>query len=117
MKIKPSDFKLFEDWVRDTIKRRFPARQGWKIGYKKTLTSGHEPDFVVYKRNERIVIDAKDKAELTRRDINQIVEDRGECNAQYGIIYIANDTYVSNSVRLYADDFKIKISRTRWRKK
>ena len=113
---KLSDFKRFEEWVGDTIIRRFPKRQRWKIKPKKTLASGHKPDYVVCKGNKRIVIDAKDKAELTHRDIDQIMEDRGEYKAR-AIIYIANDTYVSNPVQQRADEAGIEISRTRWRKK
>ncbi len=114
---KPSDFKRFELWVGDTIIRRFPKRQGWKIDPKKTLASGHKPDYVVCKGNKKIVIDAKDKAKLTPRDIRQIMEDRDECKAR-AIIYIANDTDVSNSVQQHADEAGIEISRARrWRKK
>lgn len=107
----PSDF---EGYIYPNIRRSFPPSRGWTIEPQK-LTSYGIPDYVVHKWHKRIVIDAKDKGQLTLSDINQLINYRAIYKAQRAIIYIANDTYVPPRVREYAKDWVVKIRRTRWR--
>jgi predicted type IV restriction endonuclease len=104
----------FELYVYRTIRQRFPQADGWEILEQPTLDSGVRPDFVVYSTDYVIVIDAKDKGALEPSDIDQLLEYAAELRAQSGIIYIANDTEVPETVADYAYAKVVEIRRTQW---
>jgi hypothetical protein len=75
-----------------------------------------KPDFVVGKRSVYAVIDAKDKAVLEPRDIDQILFYAEKTKAKEAIIYIANDTEVPQTVKDYAENYRVEIQRSKgWR--
>jgi hypothetical protein len=104
----------FELYVYRTIRARFPQCDSWEILEQPTLDSGVRPDFVVRRRAYTIVIDAKDKGTLQLSDIDQLLEYAAELKAQSGIIYIANDTEVPDTVAEYANAKIVEITRTQW---
>ena len=72
-------------------------------------------DFYVVRERERIVIDAKDKGKLAMSDIDQVDYYARELSATQRIIYIANDTDMSDSVKKEADRLAIQIIKTQYR--
>lgn len=104
----------FELYVYRTIRQRFPQYEGWEILEQPTLDSGARPDFVVYRNDYAIVIDAKDKGALEPSDIDQLLEYAAELRARSGIVYIANDTEVPETVAEYANAKAVEIRRTQW---
>jgi predicted type IV restriction endonuclease len=107
----------FELHVYRTIRRRFPQYEGWEIYEQPTLDSGGRPDFTLRGKSRTAVIDAKDKENLQPSDIDQIIEYSNELRAHWAIIYVANDTYVSDEVQQYADQERVEVARTQWRAK
>jgi hypothetical protein len=110
----------FELYIYNTIRKRYPAYEGWEINEQCPLLDGSKADFYVVQRNlngkvvDGILIDAKDKAELRMTDIDQMIHYIAECRAERGIIYIANDTLVSSTVQERADQADVEIRRTQW---
>jgi hypothetical protein len=111
-KISGTDFEIH---LKTTIRKNFPLQQGWNINEQLIIKDGYKPDFLVGKRKTYAVIDAKDKAILELRDIDQITNYQKKTKAKEAIIYIANDTEVPESVKCYADYDGVKIRRTLWR--
>jgi hypothetical protein len=108
----------FEFYIYKTIRNNFPLKEGWEILENEEIEVGRSlirPDFVVRKRNVYAVIDAKDKASLELRDIDQILFYAGKTKAKEAIIYIANDTEVPQNVKDYADSERVKIRKSLWR--
>jgi len=104
----------FEIYVHNTIRARFPENEGWEILEQPTLDSGARPDFVVYRTGYTIVIDANDKGALEPSDIDQLLDYTAERGARSGIIYIANDTEIPETVAEYAKAKEVEIRRTQW---
>ena len=111
-KISGTDFEIH---LYPTIRENFPLKQGWNIDEQPIIKGGYRPDFLVEKRKPYAVIDAKDKATLELRDIDQIKDYQKKTKAKEAIIYIANDTEAPESVKCYADYNGVKIRRTLWR--
>lgn len=108
----------FEFYIYKTVRKNFPLREGWEILENVELKVGRSlirPDFVVRKRNIYAVIDAKDKAILEPRDIDQILFYAEKAKAKEAIIYVANDTEVSQTVKDYANSEGVKIRTSLWR--
>jgi hypothetical protein len=104
----------FELYVYRAIRARFPRHKDWEIEEQPTLPSGNRPDFVVSRCDHRFVIDAKDKGALELRDLDQILVYAKKLNARGAIIYLANDTDISDSVWEYAQNVGIELRRTQW---
>ena len=66
----------FENYVYTSVRRNFPAGDGWAIEPKKRLAHGGIVDWVVYRGTQRAVIDVKDKLTLTLDHIEQVANDR-----------------------------------------
>jgi hypothetical protein len=114
-KISGTDFEFY---IYKTIRKNFPLREGWEILENVELKAGRsliKPDFVVRKRNVYAVIDAKDKAILELRDIDQILFYAEKTRSKQAIIYIANDTEVPQTVKDYADSEGVRIRKSLWR--
>jgi hypothetical protein len=111
----------FEVYMQTTIRKRYPASEGWEVYEQEKLPDGSIVDFYVVHRNGNgnvdygIVIDAKDKKTLQPSDIDQIVHYSQQCRADEQVIYIANGTDVPYSVQDYADEAQITVTRTQWR--
>lgn len=108
----------FEFYIYKTVRKNFPSREGWKILENVELKVGRSlirPDFVVRKRNVYAVIDAKDKAILEPKDIDQILFYAEKTKAKEAIIYVANDTEVPHTVKDYADSEGVRIRTSLWR--
>jgi hypothetical protein len=102
----------FEFHVHDLLKREF---LDYDIIEQPKLANGTIPDFIVESEDELIVVDAKDKQRLTLTDIDQMTDYLQELDADFGIIYVASDTDIPESVEYYAARNAIEIEYTRWR--
>jgi hypothetical protein len=110
----------FELYIYDTVRKRYPAYEGWEIYEQCSLKDGSRIDFYVVKRNAQeqlvygVVIDAKDKAELEVVDIEQVTYYLTQTTADEAIIYVANDTLIPQTVQERADEEDVRIVRTQW---
>ncbi len=110
----------FENYLYPTVRKHFPLNEGFIIRANEDIWIGNSkirPDFCCEKRKVYAVIDAKDKAYLEPKDIDQIGDYKKKTKASQAIIYIANDTEVPQTVKDYANDERIEIRRTLWRMK
>jgi len=116
-----SEWKEFEDYIYQNIRRRFPADEGWTIETQKwiktprTVFGFRKADYVAYRGNERAVIDAKDKTTLSYADVEQILDYGAAYKATYLAIYTANDTVISEGVKDFANENEVRIICTQWR--
>lgn len=116
-----SEWKEFEKYIYQNIRRRFPANEGWTIEPKKWIKTPHtvfgfrQTDYVAYRGNERAIIDAKDKTTLSYADIEQVLDYGAAYKATHLIIYTANNTVISEGVKEYAKENEVRIIRTQWR--
>jgi hypothetical protein len=110
----------FEVYIYDTVRKKYPAYEGWEICEQCSLEDGSRVDFYVVARNVQgqvvrgVVIEAKDKAELETVDIEQMIHYLTQTNAGEAIIYVANDTLISPTVQERADEEDVQIIRTQW---
>jgi len=104
----------FELHVFGLLKRQYPDGG---IVMQLRLDSGLRPDFVMEYGHKLVVIDAKAKEHLLKSDIDQVADYISELDADYGIIFVADYTEVSESVEDYAILNAIEIEYTDWRKK
>lgn len=102
----------FEFHVYDILKKEFPD---FDIIEQPKLPNGTIPDFIVESEDELIIIDAKDKQRLTMADVDQMTDYMQELDADFGIMYVANDTDIPESVEQFAAKNAIEIIHTRWR--
>jgi len=66
----------FEEYLYPSIRKKYPAKDGWKIEQQKFLKSGRRIDYVAYNGSKRVVIEAKDKKKLERKDVEQVLNYR-----------------------------------------
>jgi hypothetical protein len=105
----------FEEYVWDNWwLRNFPTRD-WTTDCQVPLAGGYTVDFVAYRGNERAVGDAKDKACLSFRDVEKLIEDAGIYKARWLYLLLAADTRVPQNVQVYANKNGVEIVRTCWR--
>jgi hypothetical protein len=107
----------FENYIYNTLRKKFSALEGWTIEEQSSTRNGLRPDFVVSKRVPYAVIEAKDKATLMPTDVDQVLNYKRLLKAKEAIIYIANDTYLPEPVWRYAKGWDVLLQRTRWRMK
>jgi hypothetical protein len=107
-------------YIYDTIRKRYPAYEGYEIREQCPLEDGSKVDFYAVARNTQgqvvhgVVIEAKDKAKLEIVDIEQVIQYLTQTNAGEAIIYVANDTLIPPTVQERADEEDIQIIRTQW---
>ncbi|MCJ7768410.1 hypothetical protein MUP79_08470 [Candidatus Bathyarchaeota archaeon] len=112
----------FEVYIYETVRKRYPAYEGWEIREQCPLEDGSRVDFYLVKRNAQkqvvcgVVIEAKDKAELEIVDMEQMIHYLTQTNADEAIIYVANDTLIPPTVQERADEEDVQIIRTQWRR-
>ena len=105
--------KDFEDFVALLLKKRFPD---YALLIQHRLDSGLRPDFVLECDEKIIVADAKERQVLTKASIEQICDYIDELNADYGIIFVADSTEISEVVEDYAIINAVEIEYTNWKK-
>ena len=105
--------KDFEDFVALLLKKRFPD---YALLIQHRLDSGLRPDFVLECDEKIIVADAKERQVLTKASIEQICDYIDELNADYGIIFVADFTEISEVVEDYAIINAVEIEYTDWKK-
>ena len=103
----------FEDFVALLLKERFPDHS---LLIQHKLDSGLIPDFILECDEKIIVVDAKERQFLTKADVNHICEYMEEVDAEYGILYVAEFTKVSETVEDYAICNAVEIEYTNWKK-
>ena len=105
--------KDFEDFVALLLKKRFPD---YALLIQHRLDSGLRPDFVLECDEKIIVADAKERQVLTKASIEQICDYIDELDADYGIIFVADFTEISEVVEDYAIINAVEIEYTNWKK-
>ena len=103
----------FEDFVALLLKERF-SDHILLIQHK--LDSGLIPDFILEYDEKIVVVDAKERQFLTKADVYQICDYMKEVDAEYGILYVAEFTKVSEAVEDYAICNAVEIEYTDWKK-
>ena len=103
----------FEDFVAKLLKERFPD---YILLIQHRLESGLRPDFVLECDEKIIVVDAKERQFLTKADVEQICDYIEELDADYGIIYVADFTEISELVEDHAIINAVEIEYTNWKK-
>ena len=101
----------FENYVEKILEKQYPD---YIITTQPTLTSGMRPDFVLESTEKTGVIDAKEKLNLTKSDLNNMLDYMFEVVADFGEIYVSRYTKISKKIREDASKSNIEIVRTDW---
>ena len=104
-------WRHFEKYVKGLLKKRYPD---YIITIQPTLTSGMRPVFVLESTEKTGVIDAKEKLNLTKLDLNNMLDYMYELAADFGKIYVSSYTKISKKIRDDASKSNIGIVRTDW---
>ena len=89
----------FENYVLKLLKNKY---KNCAIYEQYKLDSGLIPDFVVECDEKLVVVDAKAKEILTRKDVEQVIEYMVEIDADSAAIYVADFTVVPEPIEDYA---------------
>ena len=101
----------FQNYVGKLLEKQYPD---YIITTQPTLTSGMRPDFVLESTEKTGVIDAKEKQNLTKLDLNNMLDYMYELAADFGKIYVSSYTKISKKIREDASKSNIEIVRTDW---
>ena len=101
----------FQNYVGKLLEKQYPD---YIITTQPTLTSGMRPDFVLESTEKTGVIDAKEKLNLTKSDLNNMLDYMFEVAADFGKIYVSVYTKFSKKIREDASKSNIEIVRTDW---
>ena len=104
-------WRHFENYVKGLLKKRYPD---CVITTQPVLTNGIRPDFVLESTEKTGVIDAKEKLNLTKSDLNNMLDYMFEVAADFGKIYVSVYTKFSKKIREDASKSNIEIVRTDW---
>ena len=104
-------WRHFENYVKGLLKKRYPD---CVITTQPILTNGIRPDFVLESTEKTGVIDAKEKLNLTKSDLNNMLDYMFEVAADFGKIYVSVYTKISKKIREDASKSNIEIVRTDW---
>ena len=104
-------WRHFENYVEKILDKQYPD---YIITTQPTLTSGMRPDFVLESTEKTGVIDAKEKLNLTKSDLNNLLDYMFELAADFGKIYVSVYTKISKKIREDASKSNIEIVRTNW---
>ncbi len=102
----------FEAYVFELLKKKY---SDYRILVQLQLDSGHRPDFVLEYDSKIIVVDAKARGIIEKRDVDQIASYINELDADFGIIFVADYTEVPESIEDYAILSAIEIEYTDWK--
>ena len=101
----------FQNYVGKLLEKQYPD---YIITTQRKLTSGMRPDFVLESTEKTGVIDAKEKLNLTKSDLNNMLDYMFEVAADFGKIYVSVYTKFSKKIREDASKSNIEIVRTDW---
>ena len=104
-------WRHFENYVEKILDKQYPD---YIITTQPTLTSGMRPDFVFESTEKTGVIDAKEKLNLTKSDLNNMLDYMFEGAADFGKIYVSVYKKFSKKIREDASKSNIEIVRTDW---
>ena len=109
-------WKHFEYHCWYLLRRSYPEDDGWEIEYQEKTESG-VPDFVVRHdgRDEVIIVDAKDRIDLSGRNIDRLIDYADDLNAGGILLMLAWDTEYSARIRAELSDHGIEVRVTEWR--
>jgi len=102
----------FEAYVFELLKKQY---SNYRILVQSRLDSGLRPDFVLEHDSKIIVVDAKARAIIEKRDVDQITDYIIELDADFGIIFVADYSEVPESVEDNAILKGIEIEYTDWK--
>ncbi len=102
----------FEEYVFGLLQKQY---SDCGIIVQLRLDSGLRPDFVLECDSKLVVVDAKAKERIEKRDVDQVAGYLTELDADFGIIFVADYTQVPESVEDYAILNAIEIEYTDWR--
>ena len=102
----------FEAYVFELLKKQY---SDYRILVQLRLDSGHRPDFVLEYDSKIIVVDAKARGIIEKRDVDQIADYINELDADFGIIFVADYTEVPESIEDSAILNAIEIEYTDWK--
>ncbi len=101
----------FENYVQELLKKEF---SGCTIITQYRLDSGRIPDFLVECDRDLIVVDAKSKEILSKKDVEQIIDYMLELDADRAKIYVRSFTIVPECVDDYAVLNGVEIDYADW---
>ena len=104
-------WRHFENYVKKILEKQYPD---YIITTQPTLTSGMRPDFVLESTEKTGVVDAKEKLNLEKSDLNNMLDYMFEVAADFGKIYVSSYTKISKKIREDASKSNIEIVRTDW---
>lgn len=108
----------FEGYIRNLLRRRFPAHLGWQIEKQRDLDIDGRADYVLYRvkygKRERAVAEAKNVKELKLSHIDQIDRYARRYHASYRLLIIARKTVVPPELRHQSRRIGIDIVRTQF---
>ena len=104
-------WRHFENYVGKLLEKQYPD---YIITTQPTLTSGIRPDFILESPEKTGVVDAKEKLNLTKSDLNNMLDYMFEVAADFGKIYVSVYTKISKKIREDASKSNIEIVRTDW---
>ncbi len=102
----------FEEYVFEQLENKYPD---CRIIPQLRLGSGLRPDFVLECDSKQIVVDAKARLKIEKRDIMQMVDYLLELDADFGIIFVPDYTEVSEAIETFAAEYAIEIEYTDWK--
>ncbi len=102
----------FEEYVFGLLQKQY---SDCGIIVQLRLDSGFRPDFVLECDSKLVVVDAKAKEQIEKRDVDQVAGYLTELDADFGIIFVADYTEVPESMEDYAILNAIEIEYTDWK--
>ncbi len=102
----------FEAYVFELLKKQY---SNYRILLQLRLDSGLRPDFVLEHDSKIIVVDAKARTIIEKRNVDQISDYITELDADFGLIFVADYSDVSESIENYAILKGIEIQYTDWK--
>lgn len=121
MRKRKNESVKFEDYIWDSIRRRFPAKLGWEEYQERTLKTGRRVDYTLhrqkYGRRQRAVIEAKNVKELTLAHVEQLDDHARTYHATHRVIAVPKRTKVSDEVKDVLHYLGIDLIRTRFRRR
>jgi hypothetical protein len=107
--------KDFDAYVYRSLRRGFPAKDGWKIAYEVEMPGRGKPlvDFLLTRDGERIVVEVKTASRLTSQALLQAFSWAFE--GLRVLLFCPRDTQITRQAREMAKKMGIQIVKTRYR--
>jgi len=101
----------FQSYVSELLKKEF---SDFSIQEQYIQVNGLRPDFILEKPDVIGVVEAKEKRNLSKSDINQMRDYIYELESDFAKIYVSTYTKISENVLKLASKYSIEIIRTKW---